>query len=72
LFFLPQAQEGIEESSFALWQALMEEKFFFLYYLQAGPEVSMTLPINERKWIIERYVKQKKKETTPKPKKFKR
>lgn len=48
-------------SSLELWENLMEEKFFFVYHL-AGVKDSMRLPINERKWMIERFIKQKNKE----------
>ena len=40
----------------------MEEKFFFIYHLHREMEEIMSLPINERKWLIERFVKQKEKE----------
>jgi hypothetical protein len=41
----------------------MEEKFFFLYHLKMPPHISMTMPINERKWHIERFILQKEKES---------
>ena len=46
----------------SFWENLMEEKFFFLYHLRMVPDLSMDLPINERKWMIERFIKQKEQE----------
>jgi len=40
----------------------MEEKFFFWYHLRAEPEISMDLPIAERKWYIQKFIQQKQKE----------
>ena len=40
----------------------MEEKWFFLYHMHLEPRKSMQLPINERKWMIERFIKQKERE----------
>ncbi len=40
----------------------MEECFFFMYHLKQSRDNFMSLPINERKWLIERFVKQKEKE----------
>ena len=40
----------------------MEEKFFFLYHLHRSVPESMKMPINERKWVIERFIKQKDQE----------
>jgi len=40
----------------------MEEKFFFLYHLHLDSNGSMTMPINERKWMIERFIQQKERE----------
>jgi hypothetical protein len=40
----------------------MEEQFFFMYHLKQSRDSFMSLPINERKWLIERFVKQKEKE----------
>jgi hypothetical protein len=40
----------------------MEEKFFFLYHMRLPPDVSMSMYINERKWMIERFIQQKEKE----------
>jgi hypothetical protein len=45
-----------------LKENLFEEKFFFLYQLQQPPQVSMEIPIYERKRYIERYLLQKEKE----------
>jgi len=40
----------------------MEEIFFFQYHLHQSREATLRLPINERKWIIERFILQKSKE----------
>jgi hypothetical protein len=40
----------------------MEEKFFFLYHMRLHPDGSMSLPINERKWMIQRFIQQKNRE----------
>lgn len=40
----------------------MEETFFFMYHLNLARESFMSLPINERKWLIERFIQQKEKE----------
>ena len=61
-FFLPKAEEEGPGASLALWEQLMEEKFFFLYHMHMIPPDAMQLPINERKWIIQRFIQQKDKE----------
>jgi hypothetical protein len=45
-----------------MWKALAEEIFFFQYHLHLSMSGSMSLPINLRKWMIERFVEQKEKE----------
>jgi hypothetical protein len=45
-----------------LWNQLAEEIFFYQYHLELPMSGSMTLPINLRKWMIERYIQQKEKE----------
>lgn len=40
----------------------MEELFFFMYHMNQSRDHFMTLPINERKWLIERFIQQKEKE----------
>jgi len=40
----------------------MEEIFFFMYHMHIDRKSCMTLPINERKWIIERFIQQKERE----------
>lgn len=45
-----------------LWDQLAEEIFFFQYHMRLPMASSMTLPINLRRWMIERFVKQKEKE----------
>jgi hypothetical protein len=45
-----------------MWKQLAEEIFFFQYHMHLPMAASMTLPINLRKWMIERYIEQKEKE----------
>ena len=40
----------------------MEELFFFLYQLKTSREDCMTLPIHERKWLIQRFIEEKRNE----------
>jgi len=40
----------------------MEELFFFMYHMKQSRNEFMNLPINERKWLIERFIQQKEKE----------
>jgi hypothetical protein len=40
----------------------MEEIFLFQYHLRMSRFDSMTLPVYERKWIIQRFISQKEKE----------
>jgi hypothetical protein len=40
----------------------MEEQFFFRYHLRASREEFRSYPINERKWMIARFIEQKEKE----------
>jgi hypothetical protein len=41
---------------------MMEEQFFFRYHLRASRKEFRTYPINERKWMIARFIQQKEKE----------
>lgn len=45
-----------------MWKGLAEEIFFFQYHLRLAMSGSMSLPINLRKWMIERFIEQKEKE----------
>jgi hypothetical protein len=45
-----------------MWQGLAEEIFFFQYHLRLDMSGSMSLPINLRKWMIERFIEQKESE----------
>jgi hypothetical protein len=45
-----------------MWKALAEEVFFFQYHMRLPMSGSMSLPINMRKWMIERFIEQKEKE----------
>lgn len=40
----------------------MEDKFFFVYHLKMDPETAMRMPIGDRRWYIERFIKQKEQE----------
>lgn len=40
----------------------MEELFFFTYHMRMSKHEAWSLPIHERKWLIRRFVDQKKKE----------
>ena len=40
----------------------MEELFFFQYHLHMSKRDCWTLPVHERKWLIQRFIDQKKKE----------
>jgi hypothetical protein len=41
---------------------MMEELFFFQYHMRMSKEDAWSLPIHERKWIIQRFVTQKQRE----------
>lgn len=41
----------------------MEEFFFFQYHMHMSKQDCMTIPVHERKWLIQRFVEQKKKES---------
>jgi len=45
-----------------LWEQLAEEIFFFQYHMRLNMTGSMSLPINLRRWMIERFVQQKENE----------
>jgi hypothetical protein len=40
----------------------MEEQFFFKYHLKCSREEFRSYPINERRWIVARFLQQKEKE----------
>lgn len=40
----------------------MEEVFFFQYHMRMSRIDSMTMPVYERKWMVERFIEQKEKE----------
>lgn len=40
----------------------MEEQFFFTYHLQRSRDEFRRYPINERKWMIARFLEQKERE----------
>jgi len=44
------------------WRQLAEEMFFFQYHLRMQRSECLRMPINERKWMIERFISQKKRE----------
>lgn len=41
----------------------MDEVFFFMYHLGRSKEECMSMVVHERKWIINRFITQKKKES---------
>jgi hypothetical protein len=45
-----------------MWLSLAEEIFFFQYHLRMDPEKCLGLPILLRKWMIDRFIKQKEDE----------
>jgi hypothetical protein len=45
-----------------LWENLVEEIFFYTYHLRQDRETTLRMPINERKWTIERFIQQKNRE----------
>lgn len=45
-----------------LWSHLMEEIFFFMYHLHINREAALKMPINERQWLLVRFIQQKEKE----------
>lgn len=57
-----QKGDPIEHSSVALWKNLAEEIFFFQYFMKLPFDRCMRMPINLRKWMVERYIQQKEKE----------
>lgn len=40
----------------------MEEQFFFLYHMHVPRSEFMHYPINERKWLMARFLEQKEQE----------
>jgi hypothetical protein len=40
----------------------MDEEFFFLYHLKVGRKDFLQYPINERKYIIAKFIEQREKE----------
>ncbi len=40
----------------------MEEQFFFKYHMKCSRKEFRQYPINERKWMIQRFIQQKEKE----------
>lgn len=40
----------------------MDEQFFFLYHLQVKRREFLEYPINERKYLIKKFIEQKEKE----------
>jgi hypothetical protein len=40
----------------------MEEIFFFQYHLRMSRRDCMSMPIHERRWMVERFIQQKEKE----------
>jgi hypothetical protein len=40
----------------------MEEIFFFMYHLHQSKRDALVIPVYERRWLIDRFVKQKDRE----------
>jgi len=40
----------------------MDEEFFFLYHLKVGRKEFLQYPINERKYIITKFIEQRERE----------
>lgn len=40
----------------------MEEIFFFQYHMRMDKDTCLSYPIHERKWLIQRFIQQKKRE----------
>lgn len=40
----------------------MDEEFFFLYHLKVGRREFLQYPVNERKYIISKFIEQREKE----------
>ena len=45
-----------------MWNGLAEEIFFFQYHMHLNMSGSMSLPLNLRRWLIDRFIEQKEKE----------
>lgn len=45
-----------------MWKNLHEEVFYLVNYLHMSYWEARSLPVGERKWLLERFVEQKKKE----------
>jgi hypothetical protein len=45
-----------------LWESIAEDIFFFQYHMHQSTKDCMSLPIDLRKWLINRFLKQKEKE----------
>jgi hypothetical protein len=46
-----------------LYKELLEKDFIFWKYFNTPPHISRKIPIYEREWYIERYIKEKEKES---------
>jgi hypothetical protein len=54
--------DAIDLACLAYEESLNEEIFFFLYHMNIPEENSMSIPVYRRKWMISRFVEQKRKE----------
>ena len=50
------------KASLALWNSLAEDIFFFQYNYRMSKTECMNLPINLRRWMVQRFIDQKQKE----------
>ena len=54
--------DAIDEACLQYEDTLNEEIFFFLYHMKIPESGSMSMPVYRRKWMIKRFVDQKRKE----------
>jgi len=45
-----------------LWESIAEDIFFFQYHMHQSTKDCLSLPIDLRRWLIDRFVRQKEKE----------
>ena len=45
-----------------LWESVMEDVFFLEYHLHQQRSTILKMPINERKWMVERFIQQRTRE----------
>jgi hypothetical protein len=45
-----------------MWESLMREQFFFRYHMGMSRVEFRSYPIDERRWMIDRFLEQKERE----------